>query len=264
MSLIDYLDRAVNHYFACLPRRSPDPELIRQQRIIAHRGAHSKIEGLTENTDAAFARAQALGCWGIELDIQETADKVLVVNHDSTLSRIWGVNHNIADLCYDQLHELAPLVPRLTDVIATYGKKMHLFIEPKSPFKAHDTLAEALQDLNPCEDYHLLCLEEPLLASLTSNFHRQSLVFVAGLANTAHFCKLSLDKEYGGVTGHFVLLTNAWTNALQQAGQCTGVGFVDSRQSLYREINRGIPWIFSNNVASLNPDKPFLPASHID
>ena len=38
---------------------------------------------------------------------------------------------------------------------------------------------------------------------------------------------------------------------LRKAQQEIGVGFVDSKLSLYREVNRGIEWIFTNQAAKI-------------
>ncbi|HAT9008000.1 TPA: glycerophosphodiester phosphodiesterase, partial [Legionella pneumophila subsp. pneumophila] len=31
-----------------------------------------------------------------------------------------------------------------------------------------------------------------------------------------------------------------------------GVGFVDSKNSLYRELNRGVKWLFTNEAININ------------
>lgn len=55
--------------------------------IIAHRGA----SGLApENTLAAFAKAIEVGADGVELDVQLTADRQVVVHHDFCLSKEWA------------------------------------------------------------------------------------------------------------------------------------------------------------------------------
>lgn len=250
MSLIDCADYVVNQWFACLPRKRPAPERLAQHRIIAHRGAHCKRNGIIENTDAAFQRALDLGCWGIELDVRTTADAVLVVNHDDSLKRLWGINQSISDLRFDELRALVPQIPSLDEVVAKYGRTMHLFVELKAPFHAEQSLVETMLPLIPGQDYHLLTVDEPVFAPLTA-FPRHILLLVASVTNAAQFCKLSLDKAYGGVLGHYLLLTNARIKRLQEAGQLAGVGFVDSRWSLYRELNRGLLWMFTNNVAKL-------------
>ncbi|HZZ35853.1 MAG TPA: glycerophosphodiester phosphodiesterase family protein, partial [Caulobacteraceae bacterium] len=62
---------------------------------IAHRGLWSP-DGPPENSLGAFQAACAAG-YGIELDVQLTADGEAVVFHDSTLERMTGQPGRIAD-----------------------------------------------------------------------------------------------------------------------------------------------------------------------
>lgn len=59
-----------------------------------------------ENSLAAFAAACEAG-YGIELDLQLTADGQVVVVHDSNLKRVTGIDVRVQDLTYDQLREIA-------------------------------------------------------------------------------------------------------------------------------------------------------------
>ena len=68
--------------------------------IYAHRGASDLAP---ENTFSAFFLGPALGANGIETDIQETKDKVLVLFHDDTLKRITGLERSISELTYQDL-----------------------------------------------------------------------------------------------------------------------------------------------------------------
>lgn len=251
MAVLKIVEKTLDWYFACLPRKKPHSKQIAEVQLIAHRGAHEQALKIIENTHAAFARAETLGCWGIELDVHATADEILVVNHDSSLQRIWDKDLMIADLSFAQLRQLVPDIPSLSEVIERYGKKMHLFIELKTPFRAEAALQKALQNLVPCEDYHLLSLDEPLFASFTL-FDKKLMFLVPVHNNVARFCQLSLQKGYGGVLGHYVMLTNKKIKMLENAQQQVGVGQVNSVFGLYRELNRGLRWIFSNKVGLLS------------
>lgn len=55
--------------------------------LYAHRGLHDNATDAPENSLAAFRKAVEAG-YGIELDVQITADKKLVVFHDDTLARM--------------------------------------------------------------------------------------------------------------------------------------------------------------------------------
>ena len=70
---------------------SNDPVTI----AIAHRGDPVSRR---ENTLGAFDAAVRAGADMIELDLRRTADGVIVVLHDATLERLWGVDRAVADL----------------------------------------------------------------------------------------------------------------------------------------------------------------------
>src|SRR5476649_1070835 len=56
-------------------------------RPIAHRGLHNAEAGVIENTASAFAAAIA-GNFGIETDLQISADGEAMVHHDDALGRL--------------------------------------------------------------------------------------------------------------------------------------------------------------------------------
>ena len=89
-------------YLLCLypgKRRSIAPF---DTRLIAHRGLHTETSEAPENTMAAFQRAKAAG-YGVELDIQFTADRQIVVFHDADLKRMCGVDARVDALTYEEL-----------------------------------------------------------------------------------------------------------------------------------------------------------------
>lgn len=249
--LLTLAEKVINGYFAAVPRVKPHSLYIDSARIIAHRGAHNNAQGIIENTHEAFRIARDVGCWGIEFDVHATADEVLVVNHDLTLNRLWGHDVAIPNLSFNELRALEPGIPTLAEIVAEYGRDMHLFIELKSPFNDEDSLVKSLNGLVPIKDYHLLALDAPILGSLVE-FPKQSLLLVAVHNNVNEFCDLSIKENYGGVLGNYLLLTDKKRLKLKEANQISGVGFVNSKNSLYRELNRGISWIFTNQAVDVS------------
>ena len=251
MDILQHIEQLIDVCVAYWPRRRPSA-LINSSNIklVAHRGGHESALLIRENTLAAFDRALSLGCYGIEFDVHASADGVLVVNHDPTLKRLWGHDLAINKLRFNELRALVPAIPSLAEVVALYGKRMHLFIELKAPFVSVRALAEDLQALVPCVDYHLICLDETVLPSLFL-FPKESLLLVPTHNNVKKLCQISLQQQYGGVLGHYLLLNNRKINQLQLANQVAGVGFVNSKFSLYRELNRGVHLLFTNNAATV-------------
>ncbi len=84
---------------------------------IAHRG---EPVGHRENTLPAFAAAVALGADMVEIDLRRTRDGEILVLHDQTLERLWGVAASVGDL---DLAEVAALgdgdvrIPTLREVL---------------------------------------------------------------------------------------------------------------------------------------------------
>jgi glycerophosphoryl diester phosphodiesterase len=100
---------------------------------IAHRALHGP--GRAENSMAAVAAAVAAG-YGIEIDVQLTADGEAVVFHDEDLSRLTGEAGLVRARSADALAAI-PLkagggtIPRLGEVLAEVRGRVPLLIEVK-------------------------------------------------------------------------------------------------------------------------------------
>ena len=70
------------------PRKKRDTSYF-HTKMYAHRGLHGN--GVPENSMTAFKLAVEKG-YGVELDVQMTKDKQLVVFHDGNLKRVCGVD----------------------------------------------------------------------------------------------------------------------------------------------------------------------------
>ncbi len=249
--LLALTEKIVDGFFATVPRIKPSLHHANNGLLIAHRGAHNNNEGIFENTHQAFQRAKEINCWGIEFDIHSTADGVFVVNHDPSLLRLWQKNGVIAELSFAELRALVPEIPSLTEVVAKYSDSLHLFIELKVSVQNPQALLNALSTCEPIKQYHLLTLEPSFYGGLDS-LPGEALLLVAGHNNVQEFCDLSITRPYGGVLGNYLLLTNKKQKKLRQAQQATGVGFVNSKNSLYRELNREVSWLFTNEAQRIS------------
>lgn len=102
----------------------------------AHRGIHNNKENTPENSMLAFKKAVELG-YGIELDIRETKDNIIVVFHDDTLKRMCKDDRRVDELTFDQLQQLTLLktderIPTLIDVLTLVNGKVPLLVEYKA------------------------------------------------------------------------------------------------------------------------------------
>ena len=257
MKLFDLIEKlfhfAVDGLFAGLPQPKPGEAALCRCRIVSHRGEHDNI-AVFENTLAAFDRARDYGVWGIECDIRWTKDLVPVVFHDADLQRLFGDSLNIGRTMFDKLRKEFPRIPTLSEVLTRYGKNMHLMVEIKAevypdPVYQRRILSQAFSDLIPEEDYHFLALNPQLFAY--ADFVPSTTYIPVAQLNLREMSSLSLQENYGGIAGHYLFITDARMHNHQAHGQKVGTAYICSRNSLFREINRGVDWIFSNHACKI-------------
>ncbi len=102
---------------------------------IAHRGLHTKDKTIPENSMAAFKAAVEAG-YGIEMDIQFSKDRQIVVFHDDTLDRVCGVEGRVDSRTFEELEELKiegtqERIPLFTDFLKLVDGRVPLLIELK-------------------------------------------------------------------------------------------------------------------------------------
>ena len=116
----------------------------------AHRGDSSRFR---ENTLPAIRSAIAAGADFVEIDVRVTAEGVVIVLHDPTLQRLWGLPVAVADVDLSTVQALgAPddRPPLLTEVLALFpGTSSTLLIDMDDPSlaePAYRVVAEARTD----------------------------------------------------------------------------------------------------------------------
>ena len=132
-------------------------ESLREPFMISHRGARALAP---ENTLAGVSEAIDRGAVFIEVDVQRTADGVLVVIHDNTVDRTTEGTGRIGALTYDEMRSLdagshfstefagepVPALDAILELVA--AKQVTLVLEAKSPELypgIEQQIAEALQ-----------------------------------------------------------------------------------------------------------------------
>ena len=118
-------------------------------RPIAHRGLHDKAKGVIENSASAFAAAITRG-FGIECDLQLTADGKAVVFHDQDLERLTGQKGRVRDMTAAQMQALtlsgsanADHPQSLGDFLTQVAGRVLLVVEIKQQARGADTYALA-------------------------------------------------------------------------------------------------------------------------
>ena len=110
---------------------NPDPSISEAVRS----GNNNEKKIIPENSLAAFEEAVRHG-YGIELDVQLTADNKLVVFHDNNLKRMCGDPRLVRNLTYEELKELRlagtqERIPLFKEVLKLVDGRVPLFVEIK-------------------------------------------------------------------------------------------------------------------------------------
>lgn len=256
--------KLIDGFYAILPQPLPDKELLKNCKIISHRGEHDN-QAVVENTLSAFDRSLANHVWGIELDLRWTKDLQPVIIHDPDLLRVFGLNLNVCEVTLSELKSTCSLVPSLKEVIQRYGKRMHLMLEIKEevypdPVYQNQVLTDLFSSLIPQDDFHILTLRPKMFQVI--NFVPKSTFIPIARLNFLKLSKLARKENYGGFAGHYFFLTKTILRKHHALHQNVGTGYIGSKNCLFRELNRGIAWIFSNNAAGLQKIVHHLLESH--
>lgn len=128
-------------------------EILVETQITAHRGSSRSAP---ENTLSAMEAAIAELADSIELDVQLTADGVVVLGHDANLKRVAGINRAISSMTFEELRKLdvgswfseefaGEQIPTLEEVMEVCRGKINLNIEIKSVGKDSELPAKVVE-----------------------------------------------------------------------------------------------------------------------
>ncbi|MGB2690784.1 MAG: glycerophosphodiester phosphodiesterase family protein [Desulfobacterales bacterium] len=251
--LEEWFHQGVDLFYEKMPQSFPDTEKLKQCKIVSHRGEHDN-KMVYENTIPAFDRVNEAGVWGIEFDIRWTRDLQPVVFHDRDLQRVFKSGIKINKVTLTELKMHCKSIPTLSEVIQKYGKKMHLMVEIKKeayldPEYQNNVLRDIFQQLTPQVDFHFIALEPEMFKFI--NFFPLSTFVPSARLNVKQLSDLALMRSYGGIAGHYLLISDSLLKKHHTQNQCIGTGYIRSKNCLFRELNRGVEWIFSNHAVKL-------------
>ncbi len=117
----------------------------------AHRGLHDASAGVIENTASAFSAAIA-GGYGIETDLQISADGEAMVHHDDALGRLTEGRARLAEMAAAEIKKVhfkasADRILRLGELCDLVGGRATLLLELKSHFDNDRRLAQRVTDV---------------------------------------------------------------------------------------------------------------------
>lgn len=214
---------------------------------IGHRG---EPIGHRENTLPAFAAAAALGADWVEIDLRRTRDGAIVVLHDQTLERLWGLGASVGDVDLAEVVALGEgdvVIPTLADVLQAVP--LPLMVD----FTRREVVAGALEAVQSARAIQRCLFVTGNVAALqqlraASAEARIGLTWLDGPEPPLALLH-ELRAEYWNPK--FGLLTAEGVDAVHQAGLRVSTWTVDSPEDMTRVVEAGVDAAVSNRIAAL-------------
>jgi glycerophosphoryl diester phosphodiesterase len=214
---------------------------------IAHRGdpLHER-----ENTLPAFESAVQKGADMVEIDLRRTRDGVIVVLHDPTLERLWGVDHAVADLGASDVEHIGSASER----IPTFRQVLQNVALPLMvDFTRREVVQGALDEVKAAD---------AMARSLFVTGNVEALRMLRALAPEARIGLTWVERdlpapglleELGAEYWNpmLQLVTPDRVAAMHDLGLKVSTWTVDRRRHMERVARAGVDAIVSNRIADL-------------
>jgi glycerophosphoryl diester phosphodiesterase len=225
-------------------RSRPLSERVPPVLAIAHRG---DPHAARENTLPAFEAAVAQRADMIELDVRRTADGGVVVVHDRTLERLWGVRRAVADTTLTETRELG--VPELADVLAAVAVPVMV------DYTDIDVVEPALEAIHEAD-----ALGRVLFSGENVAGHRliRSLAPAARIALTwtkRTPCPDALLDELGveffNPSGNLLVAQRGLVASMHERDTKVSTWTIDRREDMTAALGIGVDGVITNHIGEL-------------
>ena len=246
------------HLFKYNPREGDD------FTIIAHRGASAYYP---ENTIHSFEGAIAMGADMVELDVQFSSDKEVVVFHDEKISRCTDGRGRISDYTLAQLKKLDAgswyskdfkntRIPTLAEVLSVCKNKIAVNVEIK-------TEAVSKMFFGGIEERCLKIVEQSGMRDhvVFSSFDPRAIMHLKQIDNTVTVAVLFEKKHYGSKLPSDIMdslgadafncssydFKKKWLANVKLNNIPVNIYTVNDVKKMKRFLDMGVSGIFTNN-----------------
>ena len=105
------------------------------------------------------------------------------------------------------------------------------------------------ESLTPGRDYHLLSLDPDMLQRL--RFSPADTCIPIAQMNLRQVYRAAQVNGWGGIAGHYALIRRRPIEVMHSNDCQVGTGYINSPNCLYREVTRGVDWLFSDQALVL-------------
>ena len=215
---------------------------VRTTAVTAHRG---DVERYRENTVAAVRSAVEEGVDFVEVDVRVTRDGQVVLLHDATLERLWGLDRPVSDVDWAEVSALGSeddRIPLLADVLPVAGDTTLLIdvSEPSVAEAAVPVVLDAGAQVAWCGDLDAMTTVRRLdpEARIWFPWDRRDVPPAEVLA--------TLRPEV--VNSEYVVLSKALVDAVHDAGLSVACWTVDDADAMRWAFALGVDAVTTNRL----------------
>ncbi len=230
------------------------PDILSEIQITAHRGSSGSAP---ENTMAALETAVDEMADYAEIDVQYSSDKVIVVCHDTNLSRVAGVNENVGDMTWEELQQLdvgswfsgefnGERIPSLEEVLDYCKGRIHLNIEIKNIGRGTD-LPEAVAEMILERDMTEQCVVTSVSLSYLEQVKEVSEDIRTGFIVAAAYGNYYTNPAVDFISLRSSFATRGLVEKVHEAGRAVHVWTVNSAREVEQMRQAGVDNIITDD-----------------
>ncbi|MFC2064931.1 glycerophosphodiester phosphodiesterase [Chloroflexota bacterium] len=228
--------------------------------VIAHRGASKYAP---ENTIAAFKLAKKVNADGIEFDVKLTADRQVVVIHDSTVDRTTNGSGKVSDMPLAEIKELdagskfkgsfsEEKIPTLREMFELFGDQLRMNVELTNYTSPLDGLMyevfKLIKEFNLQESIifsSFLPTNLKLAGKLLPEIPRGLLTFPGWIGKTSRL--LTKRSSYQALHPHFNDVNERLITNVHSQGKRIHVWTVNEEDRIKEFINLGVDGLITDD-----------------
>lgn len=218
--------------------------------VIAHRGAPLLA---FENTMASFGRAVAQGATAIELDVQVTRDRQLVVFHDVNVDRLTRGSglvryFNLSDLRKMLLHG-KDRIPTLLEVLEAFKSKARFFVELKWTSEGIELVLDVLAEQGVLHEALICSFDQKTLQEARKISSVASLAYLRWIISEKD---IAFGTELGleSINPNHGFLTERKVTEVHEAGMNVYTWTPDWSWEVRRMLRMGVDGVITNRFPS--------------
>lgn len=221
--------------------------------ILGHRGEPVKE---IENTIPSFLKAIEDGADGVELDLRVTRDHHLVVSHDNSLKRVYGIDKKIEESSLSEIREIFPLIPEFKDVLDALPNILYdIELKADSPIDFNrEVISLALEEVekrNNLKDNIIFSSFNPIAMHIFGKKSKNKYPMAIIYSGKGSSLPSILQHGFGRHLFHCSYLKPEWKIAKEESKSKPSLPIlpwtVDSPEAIKEMIDIGAKIIITNN-----------------